>query len=73
MKRGAKAVFCKDCARLETKANPKPFCPYLDAFITPELLSQPWQCEGYKEKRKEGALRRKARSRTRVNNEGQMG
>jgi hypothetical protein len=51
-RKSAKTVFCKDCARLEAKANPEPLCSYLGAFITRELLSQPWQCEGYKSDRK---------------------
>lgn len=43
-------VFCRDCLRLELKGNPKPFCTWHGAFLSPDLLGQAWQCEGYKKR-----------------------
>jgi hypothetical protein len=60
-RKSVETVFCKDCSKLETKANPKPFCPYLGAFIKPELLSQPWECEGYKPKIRRTDMREEVR------------
>jgi hypothetical protein len=48
-KHNEKWIRCRDCARLKLSTNP-PYCPFLKAFIMPQSLDQPWQCEFYKAK-----------------------
>jgi len=47
-------VYCKNCVRLDLKSNPKPYCPWVMAYLEPNLLEQSWVCEGFKLKQKRG-------------------
>jgi hypothetical protein len=42
-------VRCKNCARLKLGSS-LPYCEWQGAFLSPDLLTQAWQCEGYKKK-----------------------
>jgi len=42
-----KMIFCKDCAQIDPKKNPHPFCKWCSSLLTKELLEQPWICEGH--------------------------
>jgi len=44
-----KMIRCKNCAYLKLGSS-LPFCEWQGAFLSPNLLAQAWQCEGYKKR-----------------------
>ena len=42
-------VRCKNCACLKLGSS-LPYCTWQGAFLSPDLLGQTWQCEGYKKR-----------------------